>query len=178
MLKKQYLVFCEYNRRMNKKLYSVSAQLTDEELNKDRGAFFKSILGTLEHIMIADLAWLRRFQSLPNMETTLSSLAEYPAITTLNQKLYPNFSELQRARERLDSLFKNFIEALDESQFDKTFQYKNMLGKSFEGELWTYITHVFNHQTHHRGQATTLLTQIGHDVGITDLPFVVLIEPD
>ncbi|MCB0406039.1 MAG: hypothetical protein KDD51_14750 [Bdellovibrionales bacterium] len=54
-----------------------------------------------------------------------------------------------------------------------TFRYKNLAGDSFENAFWVYVAHFFNHQTHHRGQTTTLLTQMGQDVGVTDFPRVI-----
>jgi uncharacterized damage-inducible protein DinB len=173
MWKDQFIALSLYNQKMNQKIYAAAGKLSSEELNKDRSAFFKSIWGTLQHILVADLVWLRRYQSLPGAKASLASLEQFPSIDSLSGNLYNNLEELSSARKKLDEMICDFFNSMDQNQYGETLTYKNMSGKSFEKKLWLLFTHLFNHQTHHRGQATTLLTQLNIDVGSTDLPYVI-----
>lgn len=147
-----------YNRWMNEKLFAVAAQLSDDERKQDRGAFFKSIHATLNHLLVADRIWLARFTGV-QLERGFMG----PGIRSLDQELYWDFDELRRARAETDAALETWTETLTSEQLVATLRY----GKN-ERPLWWTVTHLFNHQTHHRGQITTLLTQAGHDVGVTD----------
>jgi uncharacterized damage-inducible protein DinB len=173
MTKHQYRAFAKYNQIMNQKLYGTAAKLSAADLVADKGAFFKSVQGTLQHIMVADLVWLRRFAALPNVSAAIGNLEEFPSIQSLNQEVHPDFQKLTELRVKLDKIISTFVEVLDDQQLPQNFKYTNMKGEQFERELWVCISHFFNHQTHHRGQATTLLTQMGLDVGVTDFVFVI-----
>ena len=134
---------------------------TDAERRRDRGAFFGSIHGTLNHLLYADLAWLSRFTGEP---------AEVPP---LGQELHADFEVLRAARVETDERLLAWLEGMSEPQLREPFRYRsNVDGATREVATWVIVTHVFNHQTHHRGQLTTLLSQLGHDPGVTDLPFI------
>jgi len=149
----------QYNRWMNRKLYACAAQLSDEQRLEDRGAFFKSLQGTLDHLVYADTAWMRRFGG-----RDLSGLDP-------RQPQRPDFASLRAERERLDEEILAWVEMLDETWLATTFSFTSqMSGKTFSSPSWRFVAHFFNHQTHHRGQATTLLMQFGIDPGVTDLP--------
>jgi uncharacterized damage-inducible protein DinB len=173
MWKEQFISLSVYNQKMNQKLYTAARKLTNEDLHKDRSAFFKSIAGTLQHIFVADLIWLRRYQTIPGAKAVLAPLEMFPMIDSLDGNLYGSFAELSSARNKLDDLICDFFNSMEQNQYNETLVYKNMSGKSFEKKIWLLFTHLFNHQTHHRGQATTLLTQLNIDVGSTDLPYVI-----
>lgn len=87
--------------------------------------------------------------------------------------LFSGYAELSENRRKLDLLICEFARALTDDSLKTNFKYKNMAGKDFENTLWICVSHFFNHQTHHRGQATTLLTQMGVDVGVTDFVAVI-----
>lgn len=157
-----------YNRWMNERLYEHTATLSEEERTRDRGAFFGSIHGTLAHILVADSIWLQRLAR----ET-----AEFVLRTPAGQELrnlaldsnpFPRFEDLRRERARFDDAFLAWVDSLDESMVRSTARYRNMGGETFEHPLWWALEHLFNHQTHHRGQVTTLLYQAGVDPGVTD----------
>jgi uncharacterized damage-inducible protein DinB len=145
-----------YNRWMNEKLYSVCARLSDEERKRDREAFFRSIHGTLNHMLLTDRGWLARFNGEP-----------WP-FRSLDQELYGNFDELWRERAKTDREIEQFLAAIKPDRLDEPFSYENYAGQKFTHPLGPALVHLFNHQTHHRGQATTLLSQLGIDPGITD----------
>ena len=152
-----YTVMANYNERMNQKLYALCADLPDHERRLDRGAFFKSIHGTLNHILIGDLIWLGRF-------------TQQPFLAKLDQELYSDLNELLAERERLDLVIIDWSKNLTPSWLNETLTYTNSSGYTRTLPHWLLTTHIFNHQTHHRGQLTTLLNQMGYNPGVTDLP--------
>jgi uncharacterized damage-inducible protein DinB len=152
-----------YNRWMNDKLYARVATLSEEERKRDCGAFFKSIHGTLNHLLLADRVWLARFTGAHVPDGFMA-----PGIRTLDQELYGDFDELRRERARTDDDIAAWVASLTEERLGENLVIVRR-GKTQESPLWWSVVHVFNHQTHHRGQITTLLSQQGHDIGVTDL---------
>jgi len=155
-----------YNRWMNDRLYAVAAELSDEERRRDRGAFFRSIHGTLNHILVGDRVWLSRL-------TGDAALAR--GITALDQELYADFGELRAARREADAALAAWALTLTEGALAAPLRYLRR-GVPAEHPLWWAAEHLFNHQTHHRGQLTTLLLQAGRDPGVTDLLAMLLEE--
>lgn len=152
-----------YNRWMNDKLYGVAATLSDADRKRDSGAFFKSIHGTFNHLLLADRVWLARF-----VGVTVPDGFMGPGIRTLDQELYIDFEELRRQRALTDTELSDWIATLTPERLAGPLVYMRR-GQQQESPLWWAVAHVFNHQTHHRGQVTTLLTQHGLDAGVTDL---------
>jgi uncharacterized damage-inducible protein DinB len=152
-----------YNRWMNDKLYGLAATLDDDTRKRDTGAFFKSIHGTLNHLLLADRVWLARFQGVAAPPGFMG-----PGIRTLDQELYANFEELRRERALTDDALATWVSELSPERLAGPLVY-HRLGQRLECPLWWAVAHLFNHQTHHRGQLTTLLMQQGHDPGVTDL---------
>ncbi|PIY51907.1 MAG: damage-inducible protein DinB [Zetaproteobacteria bacterium CG_4_10_14_0_2_um_filter_55_20] len=164
-----------YNRWMNRKLFEKTALLPAEAIRKNRHAFFASLLGTLNHIMVAELIWLRRFATHKDCKDVLASLSELPETKGLREILFKDFNDFTDVRERLDGLIVDFSQTLSDELLAAPIAYRNMAGEQHEHELGKLLQHFFNHQTHHRGQATTLLFQAGIDPGPTDL-LVMLME--
>jgi uncharacterized damage-inducible protein DinB len=153
-----------YNRWMNDKLYAVAAKLTDQERKRDRGAFFKSIHGTLNHLLLADRVWMGRFTGLDSHGDWLGP----GGIRSLDQELYSDFDELRRERRKMDDDIEAWVGTLTTEKLAVPLRYVRK-GVTYDHPLWWSVAHLFNHQTHHRGQLTTLLMQAGHDPGVTDL---------
>lgn len=162
-------LLAEYNRWMNDKVYEAADRLDTTSLTADRGAFFGSILGTLNHLVAADLIWLGRFREHPALPALLDALDTWPTPASLDHLLYADFAELREQRRRLDALIADWAAALREPDLDIPLEYRNTKGVLARRDLGSLAVHLFNHQTHHRGQTTTLLTQAGEDVGVTDL---------
>jgi uncharacterized damage-inducible protein DinB len=152
-----YTVMANYNQWMNQNLYDVCDDLSDGCLKSDLGAFFKSIQGTLNHILVADRIWLGRF-------------TQQPFTAKLDAELYSDFSELRAQRELLDRTIIDWAHNLTTEWLETELNYTNSSGVTRRCPHWLLVTHMFNHQTHHRGQLTTLLNQRGYDAGVTDLP--------
>lgn len=153
-----------YNRWMNEKLYAVAEQMTDAERKADRGAFFGSIHRTLNHLLLTDRVWLGRFDGVTLQEGEMGP----GGIRSLDQELYSDFAELRRERVRTDDAIDAFVATLTDEKLRGPLRYLRR-GNVNESPLWQVVAHLFNHQTHHRGQVTTLLMQSGHDPGVTDL---------
>ena len=173
-LKQNFQLLAQYNQWMNTKIYDVISSISSDEISKDRGAFFGSILGTLNHILVGDLAWLNRFKRHPATFVSLEHIEELPIPSAINQILYSDFVELRKARKKVDDVFVALCEEVDDNSLETALPYKNMRGEKMNKRFSSVLQHVFNHQTHHRGQLTTLLSQMGIDFGVTDL--ITLIE--
>lgn len=152
-----------YNRWMNDKLYGLAATLSDEERRRDQGAFFRSLHGTFNHLLLADRIWLARFTGV-----TLPHGFIGPGIRSLDQELHHDFEDLRAARTLTDDELSAWISGLTEEHLTGPLVYLRSDQRQ-ETPLWWAVAHLFNHQTHHRGQITTLLTQQGCDPGVTDL---------
>jgi uncharacterized damage-inducible protein DinB len=156
-----YRTFARYNQWMNQKTYEVCAKIDDAERRQDRGAFFKSIHGTLNHLLFGDRIWMGRFTG-----------RQYP-IAPMGLDLHDDFSELRAARAAMDQDILDWTAGLTEAWLAGTLTWTSGVdGATRARPCWLLASHLFNHQTHHRGQLTTLLCQLGHDVGPTDLPWM------
>lgn len=165
----QYQLMAHYNRWMNERMYAACAALPDHQLREDAGAFFGSILGTLNHILVADTIWLQRFSNHQKKFAALKDVAAEPPLTQLDARLYNEFSALSRARSDMDQTIVAMCRDFDDDDFAQPVSYLDTRGESQTRCFGPLVQHFFNHQTHHRGQITTLLHQRGIDVGVTDL---------
>ncbi len=165
----QLKLFADYNRSMNRRLYDCAGTLPAEELAADRKAFFKSIIGTLNHILVADIIWLKRFATHPAAYAALAPMHDVEHPAALSQILHGGLAELDARRTAMDALIVHWIAAVREPDLDHALAYRNTRGEPQCKTFGLLLAHFFNHQTHHRGQATTLLSQAGMDVGVTDL---------
>ncbi|MDN0083711.1 DinB family protein [Crenobacter sp. SG2305] len=163
----------EYNHWMNEKLYHTLEELPEATLSGNMGAFFGSLLGTLNHLLVADLLWMKRFAELPE-PGMLAVLRERAAPVALNSWLSHSLAGCLAERRLLDRLLLDWCAALTEAELDQPLSYRNMRGVAATKPLFPVLMHLFNHQTHHRGQLSTLMSQLGLDPGVTDL--VVLID--
>lgn len=167
----QYRTQARYNQWFNTKLYAAAASLTDEERKEDRGAFFKSIHRTLNHLVLTDHIWMLRFTEDQRFFPRDAKGRIIP-LTGLAQELYADFDELTRQRVRLDGEIVSFVGGLSEEKLNADISYKTTSGHEFKHPLWHALGHFFNHQTHHRGQVTALLMQFKVDPGVTDMIFM------
>lgn len=150
-----------YNQWMNEKLYACASELPDEVRKRDMGAFFGSIHLTLNHIYVGDEAWMQR-------------LAREPvSMTSAREERFADFQELWDARRLLDQRIARWAESVTDEFTDGMFRFTSVAyRREIELPGWAAVMQVFNHQTHHRGQVTTLLMQVGKDPGATDIPMM------
>jgi uncharacterized damage-inducible protein DinB len=142
--------FAAYNRWANRTLYDAVARLPAEAYFQTRPAFFKSIHGGLNHLVVADRIWLGRIEGKP---------VDY----TLDQILYDDFASLRAAREAEDERIVRVVGGFDAKGLDGKISYSNSRGDVFATPLTQVFAHFFNHETHHRGQVHDMLSQ-------TDVP--------
>ncbi|ANL46192.1 MULTISPECIES: DinB family protein [Rhizobium] len=147
---RQYRMFAAYNRWANAQVYAAAAALSDAEFRSDRGAFFGSLHRTLNHLMVADRIWMKRF----------TGIGEAP--TTLDAVLFEEFDALAAARRTEDERIIAWTGTLDEATLAGNFTYMPVTQQiAMTQPLWTALSHLFNHQTHHRGQCHMTLTALG-----------------
>lgn len=155
-----------YNGAANDRLYAACSLIDDAARKKDRRAFFRSIHGTLNHLMVGDLIWMARFEG-----------GDAPS-TGLDAELYARFEALARARLALDRRIEKFFAGLEEAALGRAISYVNNQGRTFTDPLALLLPHFFNHQTHHRGQVHAMLMQAGVDPPVLDLHRVLKPDPE
>ena len=147
----------DYNRWMNERLYAVCDGISDLERKRERRVFFRSIHGTLNHLLLGDKIWLGRFEGIP-----------FP-VDSLDQELFDDFKVLREERRVTDQRIEDWASGLTDRILDDNFRFTSIVDPAGrECKLWVAVTHFFNHQTHHRGQLTALLSQVECDYGVTD----------
>jgi uncharacterized damage-inducible protein DinB len=152
-----------YNRWQNENLYGVAEQLSDAERRRERGAFFGSIHKTLSHLLWADRIWMSRFTDVPKPP---GGIAE-------SVSLYSDWDALKRERKDFDQTMIGWADTIDPAWLaaDQTF-YSGATKREWTRPRWHLVAHMFNHQTHHRGQVHCMLTQAGGKPADTDLTFL------
>jgi uncharacterized damage-inducible protein DinB len=153
----------QYNRWQNENLYGAADGLADAQRKEQRGAFFGSIHGTLNHLLFGDQIWMHRFAGTPRPKA--------PGIPE-SVAMYESWDDLKRERKAFDQVIADWAGRLDPAWLagDLTW-FSGVLKRDVSKPKWLLVTHFFNHQTHHRGQVHCLLTQLGAKPGVTDLPF-------
>jgi uncharacterized damage-inducible protein DinB len=162
-------LMARYNVWMNDKVYETAARLSPDDLAADRGAFFGSVINTLNHIAVADILWMQRFRDHPAARPALDAVLAMPGPASLDALLETDLARLRSLRTVLDTALSDFVAGLDEAGLDVVLTYRRTEGDPNAKPLGPVLGHLFNHQTHHRGQITTLFSQLGEDVGVTDL---------
>jgi uncharacterized damage-inducible protein DinB len=152
-----------YNRWQNENLYGVADRLSAEERRRARGAFFGSIENTLNHLLWGDRIWMSRFAGTPKP----------PGGIPQSVSLYGDWETLKSARADFDRTIIDWADAVQPEWLagDMTY-FSGAIGREVTAPRWVLVTHLFNHQTHHRGQVHCLLTQAGGRPSDTDLPFL------
>lgn len=171
-LKEHVYLMADYNQWMNQKIYEAVSTLPPEKLHEDKKAYFGSIFASLNHICVGDTLWLKRFSSVLQTYDAYEPIAELPMPETLNVFLANNFNDLKDRRVLLDEALLELASLLTDEELLQPISYQNSKGVTANKTLFNLLMHLFNHQTHHRGQITTLLSQSGIDIGITDLVFI------
>lgn len=153
-----FRMLAAYNVWANQRLYDAVAQLTDEQFRADRGAFFRSVRGTLNHILVADRIWMRRFTG------------EGDAPDRLDTILFDGLADLTSARTAEDSRIVAHVTMLDDAALAGAVSYRRISSPDAIDQIRApLLLHVFNHQTHHRGQVHCILTGFGAAAPALDL---------
>ena len=168
MWTEQFRALARYNSWMNQRIYAEARELDDAARKRDLGAFFGSVAGTLNHVLLTDRIWMARFTGDEGSYTSRDRFGVPIGFEGLSQIVFPVFAELWRNRELLDRQIEFWARSLTNDELTSNLSYFNTTGRRFSHPLWQAVTHFFNHQTHHRGQVTTLLHQLGKEPGVTD----------
>ena len=146
-LRTNFQMLARYNRIANERLFAKCGQLDDAEYRKGRAGSFGSIHGLLNHILLGDRRWMGLFESGGRVTPPL------------NQILHDDFLGLESARAREDARIEAFFAKLDDDFWNRSFAYTNNQGKDYVEMAHVACSHLFNHQTHHRGQVHVMLSQ-------------------
>ncbi len=149
-----------YNTLLNTRVYAAAARLPEETRRADHGAFWHSIHGTLSHLVWADQMWMSRFDGWAKPDVKLTDSDRYVA----------DFGEMQTRRAEMDRRLEAWAAGLDPAWLGKDLHWFSGAAKQDVHRPRTLlVAHMFNHQTHHRGQAHAILTSVGESTGDTDL---------
>jgi uncharacterized damage-inducible protein DinB len=146
VMKWHFVQFASYNRWANARLYEAALALDEVDYRRNVGAFFKSLHGTLNHLLVTDRIWMKR----------LTGEGEHP--NGLDAIIHEDRLKLALARAEEDERIVRFVASLEETNFSSSLKYSTTSGKPFEQTTGDILAHLFNHQTHHRGQAHTILS--------------------
>jgi uncharacterized damage-inducible protein DinB len=164
-----FALLARYNAGMNQNLYDAAARLPVGEFTADRKAFFGSLAGTLNHLLAGDTIWLKRFSTHPAQFPALQAAQALAQPSGLTHSFGDDLPTLRAYRATLDAIITDWMPQITDADLARTFEYRSTRGDVYRKEFGLLLLHFFNHQTHHRGQASTLLTQAGVDIGVTDL---------
>jgi uncharacterized damage-inducible protein DinB len=157
-------LMAEYNAEMNRRLYAAAGRLTDAERKANRGAFWGSIHGTLNHLLWGDTQWMSRFDNWEKPPVSIKQSAG----------MIDDFATLQARREKADAAIIGWANRADDAWLaEDLVWFSGAAQREMRRKKGPLVVHFFNHQTHHRGQVHTLLTAYGQDTGDTDLFLVV-----
>lgn len=152
-----------YNIWQNASLYGAAATLSDAARKQDRGAFFKSIHGTLSHLLWGDRIWLSRFTGSPAPQAAIGD----------SSALMDDWDALCAEREKTDAHILAWTGAITQADLESEFTWRPAsVDKTFKHPHWILVAHFFNHQTHHRGQVHAMLTAAGAKPADTDIPLM------
>lgn len=166
----QIVLMAEYNAAMNRKVYDAAGKLPHAELVADRKAFFGSILGTLSHLLAGDTIWLKRFAVHPARFPALQVMHDVPPPAGgLTHSFGDDLASLLPHRLHRDGVISQWAAQIRTEDLALALEYRSTKGDLYRKDFGAVVAHFFNHQTHHRGQVSTLLTQAGVDIGVTDL---------
>jgi uncharacterized damage-inducible protein DinB len=157
-MKPLFEMLAAYNAWVNRRLYEAAARIPDRDYRADRGAFFGSLHGTLNHLLLGDRIWMHRFTGTGDEPKELDAI------------LYDGLAELSAARRAEDARIVAYIAELPEAALAGAVRYRSTRNPAeIEQLLAPLLLHFFNHQTHHRGQAHCLLTEITGEAPSFDL---------
>lgn len=166
-MKAHFRRLAAYNRWANQRLYEAAGQLSAAAFMAPRVGFFPSLSKTLNHILVGDTVWMGRLDG-----------TGAPGIKSLDQTLHQEFASLAKARAAMDERIVAFANGVDERRLEETLTYRNMAGEAMETAIDQVLTHFFNHQTHHRGQAHAMLSSTEVEPPVLDLIYYLRDHPE
>jgi len=159
-------LLAKYNIITNELMNNIIKKLSEEQWNKEYNGHFKSIHELCSHIYIVDFNWLKRFKKLHNFKILDNEIFERDYKFT--EVIFKNMDEYIIMRSELDSIIIKFINELREEDLNKSLRFTNSKGIEMERKMNSLITHVFNHETHHRGMISVYLEMQGIENSYSD----------
>ena len=157
-MKPYFAMMADYNRWANARLYEAATTLPDEQFRRPVGVYFRSLQGTLNHLLVADRIWMHR----------LDRTGTHP--TRLDAIVFEDLAALRAAREVEDQRIARYIDDRSDTGLAAVCEYHTLSGVPRQQPVRDILAHLFNHQTHHRGQAHAALTLLGiHEPVALDL---------
>jgi uncharacterized damage-inducible protein DinB len=157
----RYRMFAAYNAWANERVYQAAEKLSGADYRADRGAFFKSVHGTLNHLLVADRIWMRRFTGSGDAPSQLDAI------------LFEELAPLREARRAEDLRISRYADGLGDATLAGELTYRTITNpETVTQPLAPALDHFFNHQTHHRGQLHCLLTSIAGQEAAPSLDLV------
>ena len=153
-----FQLLANFNTWANEKIMTSCKKLTETEYKKDRRAFFSSIHGTLNHLLVVDRAYISRIEGKDH------------GLKSLDQILYGNLFQLEEARIKEDKRLVDLVNNLSEESIHKEITYNGFETGKTTYTINTILITLFNHQTHHRGQIHNMLSQAGIKIPQVDIP--------
>lgn len=169
-MKTIFQAFAKYNGAVNQSIIELIEPLKKDQIMMATKAFYPSIFETLLHNLVADINWLKRYR---DVFAENKALRESPLMAmdakALRAELESDYTKFFPCRKQVDGLFVRFADEIDEGRLNAVIRYKNYKGEDVEKEAWKTLLHLFNHQTHHRGQVSVLLDLVGVDHDFSSL---------
>ncbi len=151
-------LMARYNAWANERLLAAVAGLSEADYWADGGVFFKSVAGTLNHLIVADRIWMQRFTGVGSGNWRLDEI------------VWQSFGELAADRRIIDNGIIAYVDGLDQDALRQVVRFKRVsTDEVVEKQRAPLMAHMFNHQTHHRGQAHALLTRFVGEAPELDL---------
>nr|MDO8109079.1 DinB family protein [Candidatus Sigynarchaeota archaeon] len=162
-MKDIFQFLAKYNKLTNQAMVQILEKVPSKDLVKDTGAFYKSILGTLNHLMGADIGWLGRvIEGIPDLADLAGALPKISYGRKPSEGLqWGTLAEFKNVRGTVDGVIVDMIERIPADKFCHEITFKNYRGEIHTKMTWYVLLHIFNHETHHRGVISTLLDQMG-----------------
>ena len=159
-------LLANYNKITNELMNGIINEITEEEWDKNFNGYFKSIHELCSHIYICDFNWLKRFKKLRNFNILNKDIFELEYKFT--ETIFSNIEEYISLRTEMDQIFIEFVNELKEEDLGKYLKFINSKGIEMERRMKSLITHVFNHETHHRGMISLYLEMLGKENSYSD----------
>lgn len=163
MNKDSFRILAQYNIWATQRLCESLKAVSDDDFNKDVGLYFKSIVGTLNHLLLGEhYLWYSRFKQGISPAIALNTMIQTKKTALLD--------ELQEKSKN----WIEFLEQLDEKTLNADLTYKRVSGQQLTLPYAATLMHVFNHGTHHRGQITAAMTGLGYACPELDLVYMLV----
>ncbi len=160
-LKERFARLARYNERANAEMYDALTRVTDRVRRRDAGSWFGSIHGILNHLIVTDIHWLRRYRALAPGSKALSDATLDPPNLSWDDDLHDDFASLAAHRVAVDAAITAWFGEFPESRYGEAFEYRDSSGSPQSAVACDAFDFLFVHQAHHRGQVSHILDTLG-----------------